>query len=126
MNATLSIDRNTRPAQYKCVLRVCIERQRSYACEETNTYSVTIPDIKNQRVLQRPNLLYRYWDKPRSAAVLQAIDNQTNCDNIKLYWISHQGQLIIQYDIPSMMVLNLLAVESDLCMYVCMYVCIYS
>ena len=101
MNASLSVDRNTRPVQYKCVLTVCIERQRSNGCQETSTYGVRIPDIKNQRVLQRPNLLYRYWEKPGSAVELRASDNQTDCNNIKFYWIMDQGQFIIQYDIPS-------------------------
>ena len=102
MSASLSIDRTTRltpGSQYQCTLTVC-RRRRLNGCQENNEYSIIIPEVNNQNILQRPNVLYRYWQKPSSAVELQPRGNQRNCDNIKFYWIMHnndQGQLIIQY-----------------------------
>ena len=91
--------------QYTCQLRVCIDGPEG--CQES--YNVVIPDvdITDRTLASRPNLLYYYWQKPSSAVELKINSDQMNCDNFKFYWIMNnirEGQLIIQYNIPSTMV----------------------
>ena len=109
LNASLLISTGVLPRWQRntCQLSVCTDRLYSEGCQER--FSVLLPgvDVSNRRVELRPNLLYYYWQKPSSAVELKTNGNQMNCDNIKFYWIMdniRQGQLIIQYNIPSTMV----------------------
>lgn len=119
LNATLSISTTVFPTQYSCRLSICFDG--SEGCQ--GSYNLVIPDvdITDRTLTLRPNLLYYYWQKPSSAVELKTNGKQINCDNIKFYWITdntHQGRLIIQYNIPS----TLVQVVTCLCLS-CICIC---
>lgn len=87
-------------------MRLCANTEQEDVCDHVDYYHMIIPDVINERIAQRPNVFYHYWQKPSTAVELRVTGNQLNCDNITFHWLTdhdNQGQLIVHY-IPSAMV----------------------